>query len=350
MDEAGLGTVMIVMGTARVVAGPLWGLAADALRRDGALLAIGCGLTAVVGTAVVISPVALLLPLLVFHALLRAPLGTLLDAAAVRSLTSEGRPEAYGRLRLWGSIGYLVLAGLAGLLASSGLSLVLALAIATWAITALLATRLDIGDPSPPTNPLPAFVALLHTPRLALLLVAATLHGTALAAYDTLYAVHLTASGISAAWTGAAIGVGVLTEVVVLLKAPYLLRVLGPWTLVALSMAAGAIRWSATSSQDDAMTLTLIQASHGVVFGAYWIGMVEAARRLTPDVLRASVQALLVTTTYGVGAALCGLFAYEILPVGGTERLFEVCAMLSAAGAALTWIARPRVSFGPAAK
>lgn len=341
LSAADIGRVMILMGLARVVAGPVWGLFADALRRDRALLALGTGFTAMIGVAVLVAPLWAVLPILAAHALFRAPLGALLDAAAIRALAADGRADAYGRLRLWGSIGYLVLSGVGGLLAGLGPALALWLAVATWALTAAVAHGADIGQPAPPANPLPALVAVLRAPRLGALLLGAVLHGTALGAYDTLYGSHLAARGHGPAWTGAAIGAGVITEVAVLWQGPRLIQSVGPWTLIAVAMALGALRWSGTHQLDDALALTLLQSSHGIVFGAFWIGLVEAARRLTPDMLRASVQALLVAAAYGIGPALCGWIATNV-GSGGTDRVFEISAMCSAAGAALVWLARPR--------
>jgi PPP family 3-phenylpropionic acid transporter len=342
LDAAAVGRVMVGMGLARVVAGPLWGVLADTVRRDRWLLSAGTAVTSAVGLAALGSPIGAISAVLAAHALFRAPLGALLDATAIRSLTASGKPESYGRLRLWGSLGYLAFSAVGGWLAGAGAATALLLAVVAWAVTAALAWRAAGDQAVPVANPLPAMRAAFRSPRLAVLLSAAVLHGAALGAYDTLYGVHLAARGHAASWTGAAIAAGVLTEVFVLHRSPMLLRRFGPWALVAVAMAAGALRWSATREIEGALPLTLVQASHGVVFGAFWVGLVEASRRLTPDSLRASVAALLVAATYGVGPALCGWVTALVAAEGGTDRVFELGAMASAAAAAMVWFARPR--------
>ncbi len=336
-----IGTMLVVMGLARVVAGPLWGIVADWTRRDGPLLALGSGITAALGAAVIFAPSPLwIVPLLALHATCRAPLGALLDGTTVRRLEAQGRPEDYGRVRRWGSVGYLVAGLVAGAVAESGVTRALGLAVAGWALTALLAARSPSGPPAPPAPLGPAIRAAARNPRVLALLAVAVLHGASLATYDSLYAVHLDSLGIASRWAGLALTAGVAVEVAAFTYSDRLIARVGPWTMILLATLSGVIRWELTAWAHDPYLLTAVQLIHGVTFGFFWLGVVEAVRREVPEALRMSSQALLVATTYGLGPSLCGAIASWVLPVGGTERVFTIGASLCIMAGIITVSAR----------
>ncbi len=113
-----------------MLSGTLWSATADATRRYRAIL-----LTGIAGSWVATffvsraTGLAGLLPLVLINAFFAAPIGALIDSSVVAQL-GDNRAD-YGRIRLWGSVGWGVSALLAGpVLERAGLS---------WAFTINLA-------------------------------------------------------------------------------------------------------------------------------------------------------------------------------------------------------------------
>ena len=129
-------------------AAPLWGAIADAFGLYGRLLVL-----AVFGTMV---PVAALtqaraFPVLaacaVGYALINAPIVPLADHTSLEIL-GERRRDDYGRLRVWGAVGYGLSALGAGLLANRfGIAAGFAVFVVLMGITGVIATRLPAPSP-----------------------------------------------------------------------------------------------------------------------------------------------------------------------------------------------------------
>ena len=93
----------------------------------------------------------------------------------------------------------------------------------------------------------------------------------------------------------------------------------------------------------DPVLLTALQLLHGVVFGIYWIGIVELFRRAAPREIRASAQAVVITASYGIGPLLTSVVASALVDDLGTSALFGVASASAGVAAVLTLLARPRL-------
>jgi PPP family 3-phenylpropionic acid transporter len=111
-----IGLLMAVLPAGRLISGPLWGWYADRTGRSRDLVLLG-GALALAGTVALarVDRVPLVALALAAFAVGRAPMGPIVDALAVETLEATGRDRrAYGSIRLWGSVGFLVMAALAG--------------------------------------------------------------------------------------------------------------------------------------------------------------------------------------------------------------------------------------------
>ncbi len=347
MVDAGLspqaaGLTYAAMAGTRVVGGPIWGMLADRLRRDSFLIRLGASLAALTGAAALLGlPAAALAAVFIMHAGSKSALGALVDTQAVRGLQAAGRPPTeYGQIRLWGSVGYLSAGLVAGALADHlGPRSGIFISVGLLGVAALAAGLLPAGEPRPPTPLGPALRATASNPAIVLIMLAAVLHGTALATYDTMYSVHVASLGLPQTWVGAALVVGIGVELGVLFGARRIIGRIDPFVLSIVGMLTGAARWGLISVVTDPILLTALQALHGLAYAAWWIGSIELLRRLVPDDLRASSTATFTAAGYGIGPMLCGLLASAMVDGAGTVGVFRVSAGLSLAAAALAFTA-----------
>lgn len=343
VDPTTIGLLVSVLPAARIVATPLWAWVGDRTGRGTRVLQIA-SFVSTAGASLLLghpSTATAVLGLAIFAAA-RGPIGPLMDAQAVTLLERRhGHAAGYGRLRLWGSLGFLAGGFLAGTQADRDPGFPMAFAVAAWSLGALLTLALPGDVKAKPAHIGPALRRLFGQAWCPPFLLASVLHGAALCTYDTFYALLVADRGLPSTWTGAALVAGILAETLVLGAGPWLLARFGAERLVLLGMTLGVVRWALTATLTDPWALTAVQSLHGVVFGMFWIGGVERMRQAAGEPIRASAQALFTVAGYGVGALVSGLLASVALPVIGTVGGFAVGAGLSAAAAALAvWSGR----------
>lgn len=334
------GLMMAAMTLARVVSAPLWTALADRFRSSERVLILTsfvswCGAAAAIWLE--LPPLAVAAMLVVFAAA-RGPIGPLLDAESLVALERRGLDARhYGRIRLWGSVGFMVLGVAAGWLADLHPRAPLDLALLAWFLGAVLTfafPRAPLAKPVPVWEAMRAFAGeRFFGPFVAALV----LHGFALVTWDNVIGIHVAAIGLSSRWTGAAVAVAMVTEITVMWLGRAVLARIDPFRVLILATTLGSLRWLAAAVSRDPVVLLVTQATHGVVFGAFWIASVEILRTRAPERIRATAQGILATGSYGVGAIVSGLaiaLALEPLRSRGL-LLIGAAASLVAAGLAV---------------
>lgn len=347
-SAAVIGGLLALVPLTRILSTPLWSLIADRYRVGTRILQAATLCTALVAVAVAsgrLEPAGVALVLVVF-AFVRAPVGPILDGLTVRSLEAAGESTTrYGRIRLWGSVAFLAVAGAAAVVADTVeiATAPVALAAVAWGVGFLVLLRLPAGQAGPPVRLGPALRVLAGRRGLGLVVLALPLHGLGLNAYDGWYALHVEQLGLASTWTGVALALGVSLEIAVMALSARVLARARPETLVIAGMAVAAVRWALTAVVSDPVLLTLLQAFHGVVFAVFWIGVVELFRRAAPPEVRASAQAVIMTACYGVGPLLTSTAGATLVDAHGTGALFCVASVAAALGAVLTWVGGRRL-------
>ncbi len=253
-------------------------------------------------------------PLAVGAVVLFQSLGDRAVVPLLDSLTMEqvrrSPGQSYARIRLGGSLGFAVLALLAGgLLAWRGDRpadpLVPWLILSLVAGYALAVRGLPHGEP--PGGERPGWLAvrpLLRNRRLLLLLAGGAVHWLACAPFHLFFGLLVRDRALPSAVTGLGMGAGVLAEIAVLLAFP---RLHGRWSLRALfavAFAGSSLRWLLLSQAESAAAVIALQLFHGLTFGLFWSCSVEAMSRMVPAPLRATGQALFTAVVFGAGNAI----------------------------------------------
>lgn len=334
---AEVGVLLGVIPLANTLATPIWAMAAD---RSAAATRILQGAAA--ASALIVAGIAWgglpfvgVAALLALYGLMRAPVGPLLDALTVRTLElGSGDPRGYGRVRLWGSVGFLAAGGAASVIAdrSESPGAPLWVAVGCWAVGTLVLLRAPAARARGPVALTASLRALGRAPGLRWLLLALPLHGLGLNAYDAWYAIHIDALGLDSAWTGAALLVGIGAEIGLMAASAQVLGRRDPLLLLMGAMGLAAARWAVVGLSAHPAVLTAAQLSHGVVYGLFWMAATEAMRRWAAPEVRASGQALLLVACYGLGPVLTSALGALVVPKMGTGALF-LCASAASLGA-----------------
>jgi PPP family 3-phenylpropionic acid transporter len=273
-----------------------------------------------------------LLALTVLWAAAWAPIMPLGETLAMHTARDHGLD--YGRVRLWGSLAFMVMAVVAGRLlvgrsADAVFWLVLGFLGLTTAATAALP---DIRFRRP--GPGVAEVEGLGGRRFAVFLAAVTLIQGSHAMFYSLGTLHWRSVGYGDDAIGWLWAEGVIVEIGLFMIGGTLVRRLGPVALMGLGGLGGTVRWTATGLSDALPVLAGAQALHALTFAATHLGAMYFLSHSVPPGRAAVAQSLYaVVTGLGIGFATlaCGpLYA----AVGGAAYL--AMAAMTAAGGTLT--------------
>ena len=256
------------------------------------------------------------------------PLG---ETIALRTVSAE---SGYGRVRLWGSVSYLVAAAAGGAVLeieavpSAELILTMVLACVAVMIAGSLAMPDARGGSAPPAAPI---LRLLGERRFRLMVLATTaIHG-AHAVFYGFSTLHWLSAGLSEWVIGLLWAGGVMAEVIFFACNAPLLRRIGPVGLLGAAAAAGTVRWAVLALTTEIWVLALAQCLHALSFGAMHLGAMVFIARTVPAGSSNTAQALFAATTNGLGLG-AGLLLAGLLYAAWGAGAYWVCAALSAAG------------------
>jgi len=237
-------------------------------------------------------------------------IGPLADAVTVETVRGDRAPgSAYTRVRLFGSLGYIVVAQLLGFaLAARGerpgdVVVPLALIVCT-ASAALIAFTLPAQKVAPRSVAPGTRFGWRADPNMLLLFAAAALHSASTTPYYQLFGVLVRDRGLPSSVTALAMAVGVLAEVIAMLSFSAVERKVSLGSILMLAFAAGSLRWGLVARASSAHEIVALQLLHGLSFGLYWGALVKATARLIPAHLRATGQALFGSLTASLGGAI----------------------------------------------
>jgi PPP family 3-phenylpropionic acid transporter len=313
LDWAGLSSSEIAVITAtpllvRVVVSPVIAFAAD-WAGDHRRFLIGlswAGLAALLALSQARGFGHVLLWMLIFS-LAWTTIMPLTETVAMSGVKSEGLD--YGRMRLWGSLSFIV-ASLAGgwvverLGAASAIWLVVAGAVLTTAAAHGLPTpgenRLDPNARVSRRISLADAAGLAASPHFLVFLAAGGLTSATHAVFYTFGTLHWRELGLSTAWSGVLWAISIVVEVGLFAYSAVVVRRIGPERLIILGAGAALVRWLAMGFDPPLAILVPLQVLHALTFGATHIGAIHYIGRTVPGTQGGTAQALYSSVTGGV--------------------------------------------------
>jgi PPP family 3-phenylpropionic acid transporter len=243
----------------------------------------------------------------------------------------------YGRVRLWGSLAYIAAALAAGaVLAWAAPDAVFWMILGGVALTALACRGLpDLRSERSSSRGLP-LVHMLRQPAFVLMLSACGLIQGSHAVYYAFGTIHWRSVGYSEDVIGALWAEGVICEVALFAFGATVIRRFGAGRLIMLAGLAAGIRWIGTALTDALPAIVVLQALHGVSFGAAHLGAMHWIGRQVPPGLSATAQSLYSAVVFGLFLAgmLYGAgWLYQML----ASAAYAPMAAAGLIGAGLAW-------------
>jgi MFS transporter, PPP family, 3-phenylpropionic acid transporter len=286
---------------------PLWTGAADASHRHKLVMVLS--VIGVVTIAFIFPSVASfggLLLMICLYAFFNAPTGSLIDSAVLARL--GGRKERYGRIRLWGTIGFGVIAPFAGTLIGH-----LGLKWAFWGNAILMLggllviTRIPFRQSRSTGSFRGGMRVLFANQPWVLFLVMVFIAGIGMATINNYLFVYMQSLGASKTLMGFALTVSTLSEIPAMFFSDRLLRRFGARGMLVIAMTVIGLRLISYSLTTQAWVVLLIQLVHGLTFAAIYTAGVYYADQIAPPGMKATAQGMFSGTLMGFGSAVGGL-------------------------------------------
>ena len=332
-----VGWVFALIPLSSLLIPPIWGALADAWHIRPVLIRV-----AAAGAAISVLPLAQSMPLggtivtVGFICCFRSAIPSLTDASTYALLATQGEGHDYGRIRMWGSVGFAIAVTVAGELSLAAHPHHLATVTAAAFLCACLAAF------ALPNTYYQRHAGVLrgifaHVGPKTWVLLGTVLYYAAHGSYDAFFSLHLESLGHSDRVIGVAWGTGVATEIALMRMAPRLVRRFSPEARLTTCAVIATGRWLLIGSSSSGPAIIATQPLHALTFGLWYISLVDAIHTRAPEQVRSTLQAS-ANMSMGAGMLLGFLGGGPLFQHLGGAHLFRVAACC-AAGSGVAYIA-----------
>ena len=304
---------------------PLWGVITDVRGAHRLVLRAALALSAIAALGIAqLSTFGQIAGLVGLLAISASPVASLLEGYGVT--IGERTGVGYGRLRLWGSLGYIMAAFGLGLLMRGSISRLFLVAYAVALAVACAATfgLPPLGDRKvkPKTG---GARRLLRRPAILVLLLTTYLMALSGSAIPNFLSIHIAALGGGTGQIGLANALAGTSEMPVLLFGAALASRLGSRRMIIMATLVYTLRHLGYSLAPGPSSILLLQLLHGLSFGANLVASVSLVHQLAGVQLAATGQGLLASS-FSLGMITGALGGGALLDQIGTANIYRLAA------------------------
>ena len=340
-DAVAIGELMAIPMATKFVAPYVWGWLGDRLGHRMAIVRLGSLLTSLTFLAVfwLTGFWELGLAMALFSFFWNAVLPQF-EAVTLRYL-GDGVAH-YARIRVWGSIGFILVVIFLGIAVDERgpiivLPVLFAIYLSIW-LSSLVIKDPDISSHAGAHASI--FSVLRQGPVIAFFVVCFLLqagHGT----YYAFYSIYMAEAGYSKTLIGQFWALGVIAEVIVFLFMHQLLQRFGARRVLMASLLLAAVRWLLIGHFPESLLLLLMaQTLHAASFGTFHASAIHLVHHYFTGSLQGRGQALYSSLSFGAGGAVGSLYSGYLWSSAGPVITYGVSAAVTllALGVAWRWV------------
>jgi len=257
---------------------------------------------------------------------------------------SEAELANYGRLRAWGSLGFII-ASLAGGIWLLGDHLNPRFPVVLALLLIITAFALH-GFPSLPAHSSSDSNTSRFTRPLVLLLLVAFIMQLSHGAYYGFFSLYLADAGYSGWQIGLYWVIGVAAEIVLMWLWTRPLQQAAPAYICAACLLLAALRWLGTGLTTGFAILFFLQLLHAASFAAFHVVAVAWVKRLSPASRHAAAQGWYSAAGFGLGSTIGIMGCGWLVEAHGYAPAFYTCAIIALLGIPLALLL-PRQAVRP---
>lgn len=240
----------------------------------------------------------------------------------------------YSRIRMWGSLGFIVAAVILGfMIDATGIHSLLWFLLAVQ-IT-LFALSFTLPDPKVEAHEHDHFSIwqVIKQPNVIALLVGCSLMVTAHGVLYNFYSIYLSEHGYSKVMIGLLWSVGVICEIGIFMLMPKIMTRFSLKTILLISLVLAVLRFSMIGlAVDNIWLLILAQSLHAATFGSFHAASVEVITQFFNGRHQARGQAIYNSVAYGIGGTVGGVAGGYALQYLGGQQTFMLAAIFPLVG------------------
>ena len=270
----------------------------------------------------------LLLGLAILFSVFFSPIMSLSTSATMFMLGD--RKDLYGRMRLGGTIGFSIVATVAGALVENyGLRMGFWGAAALFAIAFLVGQKLIHGE-AEIEKPAERGRAsdLLRNPHFLLFLLIGLSGGISFATINTYLFPYMKELDAGESAMGLALTIGTIVEIPVLFFANRFIRRFGAHVLLMFSIAMTGLRFLLLAVAPNPVFVLFVQLLNGLNYPLLNVAGVTYADEHAPQGFRATAQGLFNVSTGGIGSAIGGFAGGLLFESVGARGMYLVLCIL----------------------
>jgi PPP family 3-phenylpropionic acid transporter len=323
-----IGMLLAVNPVARIFGPSIWAWLSDHYRTRGPLIRITAVGTALIFIGVFFSTRFgwMFLSLMLLNVFWCGVL-PLVESATLSLVGSK--VGAYGRIRLWGSVGFVgvVIAGgyLLDHLGIEALSPMILILLLLMAASTFPLPRDRAVSRHAEHSPI---LSIIRRPAVMALMAGFFLMQVAHGPYNAFYSIHLVEAGYSKKVVGWLWALGVISEIILFIRLPRLMRAFSLNQILMASFGCAILRFLLIAWGVQSLAVMLLaQLMHAVTFGAYHSAGVALMHQIFRGRNQARGQALYTSLGYGMGGTLGTLMAGYIWESAGAQVTFTIAAV-----------------------
>ena len=339
---AQIGTLMAMQQVTRIFAPTFWGAASDRIGRPDWVIRFTTLAAVLVFCSVFFahSFFGLFVVMSIVGFFWSGPL-PLVEASTLQRL--GGATAQYGRVRLWGSIGFIVVvSGVGAMLdwvAISRLPVILLPLLLAMLLFAWLVPR---GTKSPHSDDQSGILSILRQPKVIVFFAACFLMTFAHGPLYVFFSIYLVDHGYSKTSIGMLWSIGVLVEIAIFYYFPRIQQRFSVCRIFLFCFFVAVLRFLLIAWGAQWFPLLFFaQVLHAFTFGAFHVIALGFVHCLFSGRHQAKGQALFTGLTYGAGGMLGGFLSGFVWEPLGPAVTFSLAALSAAVGFSLLWWKRP---------
>lgn len=324
---------MSLMQVMRIFGPNVWGWVADQSRRRVLVLRLTSVAAALTFCGMFVGQTfVFFFALMVTVNLFTSAQGPISEALMLSSM--RGDLTHYGRVRLWGSVGFIVLVTVSGYaLDWQGIELMPWIALLMLVMVTSVTFSLHEEPPTQHAQPSNSVRELLSRKSVVSFFASTFLMIAAHSSLYVYYSLYLSDMGYSKTVIGLMWSLGVIAEILFFFYQAPLFRRFGVRKLMLFSLAIAVVRFLMIGWGAQSLAILLVaQVLHAATFGVHHSASVATLQRWFAGSLQARGQALFISISYGLGGTVGGLLLSACWDTFGARWVYVLAAIMSLLG------------------
>ena len=331
-----IGILSAVRSVALVLFPPFWGALADRLNARRPIYIL-CSLCSALIWMLYLFTVDFwpMLVIAIFYGMFYSPIISFLEAFTMDILGKE--KKSYGRIRVWGSISFIVVVlALGKIIDWYSVEIIVVLILAGSLMLSVISTQIP-GIQIAKKKRLSKGAKSLLERRVLLFLFCAFLMLVSHGAYYGFFSIHLKNLGYGSAFIGLTWALASTAEILVMIRSGQIFNRFSIEAVLIFSFMVAALRWFILSFALSPGAILLSQVLHAITYGTFHIASILYIDRLAPDKAKTLGQAVNNAVSYGLGLMVGFFFSGYLYETAGPLVLFIISCLIALFGGLLFW-------------